>query len=85
VPFLTDRFLTDPEQVELLYRPLCRLRSLPPERPSEPVIDDVAPQKGVEDAADVGRGVTMQLDIAVWRSRWLWRLAVKAAVRFFRS
>jgi hypothetical protein len=43
-----------------------------------------APQKAVEDAAGSARGVTMQIDIAVWRRRWFWRLAVKAAVGFFR-
>jgi hypothetical protein len=42
-----------------------------------------APQK-VEDAHGVARGVTIQLDIAIWRGRLFWRLAVKAAVRFFR-
>jgi hypothetical protein len=35
-------FLTDPAQLRL-YRPFCRLRSLPPERPSEPVSGDVRP------------------------------------------
>jgi hypothetical protein len=38
-----------------------------------------------ENAADRARGATMQLDIRFWRTRWFWRLAVKATVRFFRS
>jgi hypothetical protein len=100
VPFLTSRFLTHPEQVAALYRPLYRLRSLPPERPSEPVSGDVqsvraaelpeasaasaASFEAVEDAANSAREVTMQLDIRFWRSRWFWRLAVKATMRFFR-
>jgi hypothetical protein len=41
VPFLTNRFLTDPEQVERLYRPLSRIPSSPPVRPSKPVSADV--------------------------------------------
>jgi hypothetical protein len=40
--------------------------------------------EAVEDAAGSARGVTMQLDVAVWRGRLFWRLAVKATVRFFR-
>jgi hypothetical protein len=42
-----------------------------------------APQK-VEEGVGVGRGVEMQLDIRFWYGRLFWRLAVKAAVRFFR-
>ena len=83
-----------------LYRPFptslvppSKTRSLPPERPSEPVSGDVVsdgstglvePPEALEDAAGSAREVTMQLDIRFWRGRLFWRLAVKAAVRFFR-
>jgi hypothetical protein len=70
---------------------ISTLRPPPPVRPSESLAGtDVivasesltAPQKAAEDAAGSARGVTMQLDIRFWRTRWWWRLAVKAAVRY---
>jgi hypothetical protein len=80
----------------MMRPPLSPLHPAPPVRPSVPVSGDislvvsdgstglVAPPEALEDAAGSARGVTMQLDIRFWRDRWFWRLAAKAAVRFFR-
>jgi hypothetical protein len=83
VPFLTNgRFLTDPEQVERLYRPLCRIPSGPLKPASTGITTLVISEAptAAEDAAGSAREVTMQLDIRFWgRGRLFWRLGVKAA------
>jgi hypothetical protein len=77
VPFLTNRFLTSPEEVE---------RAVPASLPNTlsaacaPVSGDVAPSESpaayVEDAAGSACGVTMQLDIRFCRGGLFggWRL-----------
>ena len=55
------------------------------QRYTEVPLDDSVPSEALVAAPDAERwgGVSIQLDIAVWRTRWLWRL--KAVLRFFRS
>lgn len=97
VPFLTNRFLTTPEEVERLYRPLGWLPSPPPVQPSVPVSRDVPasptpvvaePSRPLEALAATPpvsvrqSGLTVQLDINVERRRsWWWRLALSLVVR----
>jgi hypothetical protein len=50
---------------------------------TEVPLDDSVPSLVAAPEAERWGGVSVQLDIAVWRTRWLWRL--KAALRFFRS
>jgi hypothetical protein len=85
MPFLTGRFLTDPDQLQW-YRPLYRIPSQPP---PQPVSGDIAPPEPpaseslVEPPAAAERlgGVTMRLDISVWRLPHLWRLVVSFVAR----
>jgi hypothetical protein len=94
MPFLTNgRFLTTPEQVERLYRPLYRLRSLPPAPPARPVSGDVQPVGASEAPVPAERPSLppveaeddavwrANIDIAVWRRRWWWRLVGSIVVR----
>jgi hypothetical protein len=94
VPFLTDRFLTDPEQLRC-YVPLG-WTPFPP--PSVPVRDDVKASEATEAVVASDAAVATEapvatpdevvpvwqalLDVRVWRSRpWWWRLAASVVVK----